>query len=393
MSNDLKSDITIIGAGVIGLAIARSLATQYLPNTSILVLEACNQAGLHTSTRNSGVIHAGIYYPTNSLKAKLCVKGKHLLYRYCAERSISHKKIGKFIVAKAHQKDQLHALWQQAKNNGVDDLIWLETEALKQKEPNVSGDCALFSPSTGIIDSAEYLLVLQADLDALGVDIAYQCQVVSIDTSQSTNRLVINNQGQTLTLESPLVINAAGLGAQTIASATNGLEQSSIPTLYPCKGHYFSLSGPSPFTHLVYPMPEPNTTGLGIHATLDTSGQVRFGPDTQYCSDDYSYQFDNIDTARDRFVNAIRNYYPHIHADNLKQKLQPDFVGIRPKIQGPKQPSCDFIIRDESDNGAHGVINLFGIESPGLTASLAIGEYVTDMVQSRYDELIHLHLK
>jgi L-2-hydroxyglutarate oxidase LhgO len=397
-ADTLHTDICIIGAGVIGLAIARSIAVQASEHSKrhrlhkphkqapldILVLEKNTAAGLETSSRNSGVIHAGIYYPENSLKAQLCIKGNALLYQYAQKRHIPHRQIGKLIVASSSARAQLENLKKNAERNGVDDLHWLDSAQIHQLEPAIKADIGLFSPSTGIIDQSAYIQALQTETEELGVAFAPLCQVDAITpTNQSTKSpylVCLLNQGKTEHVQARIVINAAGLGAQAIAQKTSGLDSQQVPELKACKGHYFSLSGQSPFQHLIYPLPEANTTGLGIHATLDTHGQVRFGPDTQYLAPrpHTTFEYQVCASLKPAFEAAIRQYYPGLNAN----KLQPDFAGIRPKIQGPGEPTRDFIIRDEALQGLPGLINLFGIESPGLTASLAIGDYVNNLIKA-----------
>ncbi len=365
-----KVDITIIGAGVIGLAIARTLAPRY---SNMLILEQADIPGSGISSRNSEVIHAGIYYPSGSLKARLCVRGKELLYDYCQHHAIEHKKIGKLIVAR-HSKDisTLQKLESQAIQNGVNDLQWWDEKKLQSEEPHVKAQLALLSPSTGIIDSHALMLSLLGEAESHGAQLVCRSKVIQISPEQSGFRVSVANDdtdNSAFHFHSKIVINAAGLGAQTLASNIEGLDKQLVPPLHLCKGNYFSYTAPSPFRHLIYPVPEANTKGLGIHATLDLGGQVRFGPDTEYI-DKEDYQVNPEQVVR--FQSAIRHYFPALEND----KLIPDYAGIRPKLQGPNDPFEDFKIQSSKQHGLKGLIQLFGIESPGLTSSLAIAEEV-----------------
>ena len=362
-------DVCVVGAGVVGLAIARETS---MSGMSVLVIEKEAEYGSGISSRNSEVIHAGIYYPEGSLKAKLCVEGKHLLYEYCKQRGIAHRRIGKLIVASsAEQHDELEALNKKAKRNGVDDLQWIDRVQLRAMEPNVSGECALLSPSTGIIDTHGLMTSLLADIESASGILSLQTAFQFAEPTASGFMVEVKSVNERFQFNCGFLINAAGLASQTVASNVMGLSTTAIPPLYYCRGRYFSLSGPSPFNHLVYPLPEANTTGLGIHATLDLGGQARFGPDVEYVdSEDYSLD----QSCRPIFATAIRRYFPALDED----KLNPAYVGIRPKLQAPGAAAQDFVIR----SSLPGLVNLFGIESPGLTSSLAIAKYVvTDMLQ------------
>ncbi len=361
-------DTTIIGAGVIGLAIAAKLARD---GQSTLILEAQSAIGMQTSSRNSEVIHAGIYYPENSLKAKLSVAGKSMLYAYCEQYAVPFKRLGKIIVAtNAAEEQQLHTLAQKAANNGVNDLQELSRQALQKLEPDVSGSLALLSPSTGIIDAHQLMLALLGQAESKGATLALNSKVTRITRCDNQSfELTVDTGDDEFQFISRCVINAAGLQAQAVASKIECLSQDKIPPLHPCKGSYFSLSGKSPFAHLIYPIPDKNTAGLGVHATLDLAGQVKFGPDTEYISAlDYQVDASKIPA----FLAAISRYYPKVSQRNLT----PHFAGIRPKLQGPNDGIKDFVIRSEAENGYPNLIQLFGIESPGLTSCLAIAEYV-----------------
>ncbi len=366
-----KVEITVIGAGVVGLAIARELATR---GKSVLILEKNEMVGMESSSRNSCIIHAGIYYPTGSSKARLCVEGKKLLYAYCEKMNIAHNRTGKLIVASTQEEEnQLELILQQAKANKVTDLEFITQDKLRQLEPNVKASKALFSPSTGIIDIHNLMQAYLAEAESHGATLAVKTSVEQINRSSHGFIITANSQGEHYQFESEQVVNTAGFGAQALAEKTQGVDPGIIPSLHFCKGNYFSITGKSPFKHLIYPVPEKQGRGLGIHATLDLSNQVRFGPDTEYI-DELDY---NVSTQRhDAFKQAISRYYPEI----ANQTLTPDYAGIRSKIQGPKEGPKDFMIQDEMHHGIPGLVQLFGIESPGLTASMAIGREVREIL-------------
>lgn len=362
--NKLDSfDNCVVGAGVVGLAIARKLA---LAGQSVLVIDKEPWYGSGISSRNSEVIHAGIYYPSGSLKAKLCVDGKQLLYAYCQQHNIPHHRIGKLIVASsANQTDELSALKQKAEANGVMDLEWISESQLHEWEPNVAGKAALLSPSTGIIDSHALMTSLLAEIEANGGTLSLKTEFQHAIPGPDGYTVTVNSVGEAYRFRCTKLINSAGLGAQQVASNIEGLAPESIPPLYYCKGCYFSLTGKSPFNRLIYPMPEANTTGLGVHATLDLNGRAKFGPDTEYMDiEDYTVE----DSRREKFAQAIRQYYPALDSS----KLIPGYAGVRPKIQAEGESAKDFMIEKSSRN----LINLYGIESPGLTSSLAIADHV-----------------
>ncbi|NPU94551.1 MAG: NAD(P)/FAD-dependent oxidoreductase [Gammaproteobacteria bacterium] len=358
-------DCCIIGAGVVGLAIAHELA---LRKRSVVILEQEDRHGTGSSARNSEVIHAGIYYPAGSLKATLCVEGRERLYRFCESRGVHHRRIGKLIVAGTQeQHPDLELLQKKASANGVTDLQWIEAKALAQLEPHVSGTSALLSPSTGIVDSHGLMLALLAGINSHGGTLCLKTEFLQAQRLSDGFSIQANSVGETCQIRSEQLINAAGLGAQAVAARIDGLDANAIPPLHLCAGRYFTLSGAAPFTRLIYPLPDAATTGLGIHATLDLQGQVRFGPDTAYIAhEDYRV----ADDLRADFARAIRRYFPALD----ESRLIPAYAGIRPKIQGPGAPAQDFRI----DQPLPGLINLFGIESPGLTAALAIARHVAD---------------
>lgn len=360
-------EVTVVGAGVLGLAIAAILAQQ---GKQVLVLEAGTQFGAGVSSRNSEVIHAGIYYPEGSLKARFCVEGKERLYAFCKQYQVPFRRLGKLIVANESERGQLEGIFQRARANGVRDLQWLTRAELSEKEPALSSDVGLLSPSTGIVDCHAFMEALLGVAVNASAQLVCRTQVLAIQPRENGLEVITQNEDQSLyTFSTQHLVNAAGLGAQGLASKVEGIVGETIPQLYLCKGNYFCYRGRSPFAHLIYPLPEQATVGLGIHATLDLAGNLRFGPDTQY--------IDTIDYAVDvhhqpRFVEAIQQYFPAL----TSTRLEPGYSGIRPKIQGPGDPVKDFVIQSMTEHGVPGLINLFGIESPGLTASLAIAEHV-----------------
>jgi len=360
-------ECVVIGAGVVGLAIARALA---LDGREVVVLEAEDAIGTHTSSRNSEVIHAGIYYPPGSLKALTCVTGKRALYAYCADRGVPYVDCGKIIVAAAEaEMPGLEKLRQLALANGVGDLEYLEPRQVKVMEPEVRCVGALLSPSTGIIDSHALMLAYQGDAEAAGMMIAFKSPVEGGRVMNDGIELRVGGPGA-MTLKARIVVNSAGNGAPSVAGALEGLPAAAVPRRYFCKGNYFTLSGcKSPFRRLVYPAPE--HAGLGVHVTVDMGGQARFGPDVEWV-DTLEY---GVDPARaDKFYAAIRQYWPGL-PDGA---LAPGYCGIRPKLQAPGEPAKDFVIEGPRDHGVPGLVNLFGIESPGLTASLALADIVLE---------------
>src|ERR1039458_4004066 len=361
-------DCVVIGAGVVGLATARALA---LSGREVLVLEAERTIGTGISSRNSEVIHAGIYYPTGTLKARLCVAGRKLLYQYIGQKGIEHRRLGKLILATcAEELPTLRKYEAQALANGVDDLRWPSAEEIRELEPSVHSVAGLLSPSSAIIDSHGLMLGLRADLESRGGIVACNCTVVGGELLENAVMLEIDGDAR-LTLLARTVVNCAGLEAQTVSSLLKGLAPQCIPARFLAKGHYFSMTGRAPFRRLVYPVA--NSAGLGTHVTLDLSGTARFGPDVQWLNE-VDYCFD--EGRKDEFFQAIRLYYP----DMDESRLQPAYTGIRPKLSGPGQPAADFCIRGPAEHSHHSYVALYGIESPGLTASMAIGEYVLGLL-------------
>jgi L-2-hydroxyglutarate oxidase LhgO len=356
-------DCVVIGAGVVGLSVARALARK---GREVIVLEAAEQIISGASSRNSGVIHAGLYYSPGSLKASLCLRGKELLYQYLGDRDLPHRRIGKLVVANGdEQLARLQRIQANARRCGLGDLEWLDTEAVRQLEPAVQAQAALFSPSTGIVDVHDYGLSLLADIETAGGQLLLHSTVCQLDFNSGL-RFSIGDQK----FQCRALINAAGLAAIKLIGGSKRFDRAQLPQQYFAKGHYFSLTGGVPFSHLVYPLPF--VGGLGIHFCLDMAGQGRFGPDVVW-QKDASLKFD--DGRKADFIAAIESYWPQLD----EQRLQPDYVGVRSMIHGPDEPTADFLIQGSSDHGVPGLVNLFGIGSPGLTSSLAIGEAVSEM--------------
>jgi len=360
-----RADCIVIGGGVIGLAVARRLA---IAGVETLLLEREAVPGSHTSSRNSEVIHAGLYYPTGSCKARLCVRGRQQLYRYCQDRGIAHRRCGKLILAVSEgERATLQSYCDTARRNGVIDLVRLTPSDVTALEPAVRCVAALWSPSTGILDSHGYMQSLLGDLATSGGTFACRAEVVHARLERGRHRVFVQQGGACSEFETRLLVNAAGLDAQAVAQSFAGLDPSTIPPRYPAKGHYFTLQGRAPFHHLIYPVA--GGGGLGIHVTLDLAGGVRFGPDVEWILEiDYSID----ESRRDAFATAIRRYYPDLDV----ARLQPGYTGIRPKIAGPGERAADFCIQGPAEHGWPGLVNLYGIESPGLTASLALADEV-----------------
>ena len=368
-------DAIVIGAGVVGLAVARALALQ---GREVMVLEAANAIGTGISARNSEVIHSGMYYPTGSLKASLCVQGRAQVVAYCQERGIAHRLCGKLIVAtEPSQIPKLKAIQDQALANGVTDVRWLSAQEAMAMEGALKCVAALLSPGTGIVDSHGLMLSFQGDLENVGGMVVLNAAVKSVeldpDNTSSPRHLVYMADGSVLA--SHTLINAAGLIAPALAHQFSGLAPQLIPTAYYAKGNYFTLSTAAPFRHLIYPVPE--SAGLGVHLTLDLGGQAKFGPDVQWVDTPDDFQ---VDASRaDAFYAAVRTYWPGL-PDGA---LQSGYAGIRPKISGPNAPAADFLIQGPATHGVAGLVNLFGIESPGLTSSMAIADWVTKLLSQQ----------
>lgn len=359
-----RIEAVVIGAGVVGLACARALARA---GKEVLILERHGAIGSEISARNSEVIHAGIYYPQDSLKARLCVQGRKQLYAFCEQFGVAHSRCGKLIVATSpEQVDRLLDIEQRAASNGVTDLEWLDADEAQDLEPELHCTAALLSPSTGIINSHELMVALLGDAEHHGALLALSSPVLSAAVLDNGIEIVTGGVAA-MRLQADIVVNAAGLEAPALASRVAGFPQAQVPRAYLAKGNYFSLAGKAPFKRLVYPVPEPG--GLGVHLTLDLAGQARFGPDVEWI-DAVDYQV-NPERSQ-RFYGAIRRYWPGLRDGSL----QPAYAGIRPKIVGPGEGDADFLIQGPIAHGIPGLVNLFGIESPGLTSCLAIGDRV-----------------
>ena len=359
-----RVECVVVGAGVVGLAVARRLA---LTGREVVVLEAAGAIGTGTSSRNSEVIHGGMYYPTGSLRARLCVAGKQALYNFCESRGVAHRRLGKLIVAtEPAQLAKLEAIHRQGEINGVGDMRWLEAGEARLLEPEVRCAAALLSPSTGIIDSHGLMLALRGEAEDHGAAFAFHSPAVGGAVSRDGLEIAVGG-AEPMRLTCSLLVNCAGLGAQALGRALEGLPQATVPRQVMAKGNYFSYAGRHPFSRLVYPIPP--EASLGVHVVLDLAGQVRFGPDVEWIDRiDYSVNPDRADS----FYATIRQYWPALPDGSLT----PAYSGIRPKLTGPGETAADFVIQDQRDHGIPGLIALYGIESPGLTSCLAIADEV-----------------
>ena len=366
-----RVECIVVGAGVVGIAVARALASR---GREVVVLESETHIGTGVSSRNSGVIHAGIYYANESLKARVCVQGKHALYRFCEAHGVAHARIGKLVVATdPSQLPALRELRERASGNGVDDLEYLSPDEVAELEPAVRCCGALLSPSTGIVDVHELMVALQGDAEAKGAVFALGTDFVGARV-RSDGLLVRAGGCEPMELGCSLLVNCAGLGAQSVAAGIEGLDARTIPRLYPAKGNYFQLVGRSPFARLIYPMPD--AAWLGVHVGLDLAGRCKFGPDLHWV-DTLDYDVDR--SQADAFYASIRRYWP----DLPDGALEPDYTGIRPKIYAKGEPARDFCVQTADEHGVEGLVNLYGIESPGLTSSIAIGEHVAALGAAR----------
>ncbi|HMM54989.1 MAG TPA: NAD(P)/FAD-dependent oxidoreductase [Candidatus Desulfobacillus sp.] len=359
-----KVGAVVAGAGIIGLACARALA---LRGIETVILEAESAFGTQTSSRNSEVIHAGLYYPAGSLKARLCVDGRRLLHDFCQRHGVAHRRCGKLVVATASgQEERLEAIARQARDNGVEELALLDAAQARALEPQLSAHAALLSPVTGIVDSHGLMLALLGEAQARGAVLALNSPLLCAEARAGGFRLEIGGE-EPMRLDCELLVNSAGLHAAALAAKIDGLAKRHVPRLRYARGNYFSLSGRAPFSRLVYPLPEPG--GLGVHLTLDLGGQARFGPDVEWVETiDYA-----VDARRAlAFEEAVRRYWPALP----EGALQPAYSGIRPKLAGPGEPAADFLVQAPAAHGVAGLVNLFGIESPGLTACLALADHV-----------------
>lgn len=374
MSELYSCDAVVIGAGAVGIAIARRLA---LGGLHTLVLEKNSNFGMETSARSSEVIHAGLYYPEGSLKAALCARGRDQLYDFCATHGVPHRSLGKLIVAQQGQEAKLAAIARAAAANGVA-LQPLDRAGIATLEPEVRADAGLFSPRTGIFDSHQYMLALLGDAEGAGAHLVRDAHVDVIDRTASGYRLAVRNAGEALRLECRVLVNSAGLWAQKVAARIDGLAAAFVPPLFLAKGSYATLSGRCPFNHLVYPLPEPG--GLGVHLTLDMGGGARFGANVEWLQTRDPAQIDY----------AVRADLPGLYAPLIAAwwpaldpaALAPGYSGVRPKTVGPEDPNADFRIDGPAAHGLPGLVNLFGIESPGLTASLAIADHVEGLLRA-----------
>lgn len=360
-------EAVVVGAGIVGLAVARALA---LSGREVLVLESADAIGTGTSSRNSEVVHAGIYYPTGSRKARTCVAGSRRLFSYCADRGVAHRRIGKLIVATSDaQRARLDAILAHAQANGATEVRAVTSAEIRELEPDLVADAALLSPRTGIVDSAGVMRAFERDIEDAGGAVVLRSRVTGGAIRDGYTELVVDDVG---TLGARVVVNAAGLDAWSVAGALDRFPGRLIPSRNLAKGTYFTLaSGTPPFGRLIYPVPEAG--GLGVHLTLDLGGAARFGPDVQWV-DQVAYELDASRSAG--FTEAIARYWPGV----IGHELVPAYAGVRPKISGPGEPDADFVVQGPSDHGVPGLVNLFGIESPGLTACLALADEVTEVL-------------
>ena len=363
-------DAVVVGAGVVGLAVARALA---MAGREVIVLDAAEAIGTETSSRNSEVVHAGIYYPRDSLMARLCVEGRRRLYAFCDDHGVPYAKCGKLIVATSEgEAGRLDGILSRAEANGVEGMRRLTGDEARAMEPALSCVAALHSPETGILDSHGYMLALRGDAEAAGAMLAFHAPVLAGRAAGDGITLSVGG-AEPMTLRAALVVNAAGLHAPAVAASIAGMPRQMVPTAYYARGNYFTLTGRAPFSRLIYPVPEPG--GLGVHLTLDLGGQARFGPDVEWIDGiDYA-----VDPRRaDVFYDAVRRYWPGLRDG----ALQAGYSGIRPKISGPGQPAQDFCVQSVAAHGVAGLVNLFGIESPGLTAAIALADLVVDAARA-----------
>lgn len=361
-----RTHTVVIGAGVVGLATARALARQ---GREVLVLEAGQRHGEGISSRNSEVVHGGLYYPQGSLKAELCVQGRQAIYEFCEQRHLPFRKCGKWIVARENEADRLMEIHDQAEKNGVG-LMLFDGQAMSRQLPDIVADAALYSPETGIVDSHALMTALLGELEDAGGQLICQAPVAEVVAEPGGYRLAVGGT-EPCWLKASAVVNCAGLGAVSLARGWEGMPPERVPVQHFARGVYFSYSGRHPFKSLIYPVPEPG--GLGVHLTLDMAGQARFGPDVEWIdSPEYS-----VDPQRARtFAQSISRWWPQLDPD----RLQPAYAGVRPKLHGPHATFADFQVQGPEVHGLQGVVHLFGIESPGLTASLAIADRVADML-------------
>jgi L-2-hydroxyglutarate oxidase LhgO len=367
-----KVDVMVIGAGVVGLAVARSLS---MVGRSVVVIERHAYAGMETSSRNSGVIHSGIYYAPGSAKAILCVRGRELLYEYCRARQVPYRQCGKLIVAQRSEESRLESVQATALKNGVTDLAWLDQAGVREKEAAIRASAGLWCPRTGIISVHEFMSALHGDVENAGGNVVFRTEFIAAHAVSQGFAVTVLCQGELSTIACECLINSAGLAATTVLSRIDGYPAGRIPRQYFAKGNYFEYTRHSPFQHLVYPMP--GEGGLGVHATLDIAGRLRFGPDVEWLQEivgdvDYAVRPER----GERFYAAIREYWPELPDNGLSAS----YSGIRPKLVGPGSVPADFLVEGPADHEVPGLINLLGIESPGLTSALALGEQVEHLL-------------
>lgn len=361
-------DMIIIGAGAVGLAITRQLA---MAGQEVILIEANDSFGMETSSRNSEVIHAGLYYLEGSLKAKLCCRGAQMMYDFCRDHGVETRNYGKLIVATSpDQRTRLEEIKARGDANGVPGLAIIDGDELKEKEPHLSAEAALYSPLTGVVDSHNYMAALEGDAENNGATIVYQSRFQSSQPSALGHDVVVESQGEVMTLSCRKIINTAGHGAQAVARGIGGMDASQIPPQYMAKGQYFTTAKKPPFSHLIYPVPSGG--GLGIHLTLDTGGGARFGPDIAWV-ENLDYEVDPMD--RDKFHGLISSYWPELEPEDLI----PAWAGVRPKIVPDGSVFQDFMVQSADTHGADNVWCLYGIDSPGLTSSLAFAEYISTL--------------
>jgi L-2-hydroxyglutarate oxidase LhgO len=368
-----RVDALVVGAGVIGLAVARELA---LAGHEVVVIDRAEGIGTATSSRNSEVVHGGLYYPPGSLKARLCVEGREALYRYCEQHGVAHRRCGKLVVAVDDAEVAgLQALHAHALANGVADAHLIDGAAARALEPALRCVAALHSPSTGIVDSHGVMLALQGDAEDRGAVLALHSPFEGAVVTRDGFDVWVGG-AQPMRLTTRMLVNAAGLHASTVARHIVGLEARHVPATRWCRGHYFALGGRAPFSRLVYPMH--NSAGLGVHFTLDLGGQGRFGPDVDWLADGVGEDYTVDSTRIAGFEREIRRYWPGLRDG----ALAPAYSGIRPKLVGPGEPAADFRIDGPAQHGVPGLVNLFGIESPGLTASLPVASRAASLLQA-----------
>ena len=358
--------VLVVGAGAVGLAVARELA---LAGHDVIVAEATSGIGNGVSSRNSEVIHAGLYYPTGSLRAQHCPRGRRMLYEFCASHGVPHRKAGKLVVATdAGELPRLEAILAQARKNGVEGVEIIESSAAKELEPALVTTAAMLSPETGIIDTHRFMLALRGDLEDQGGAIAFNTPIERIALARGGWEAHFSDESIVV----DAVVNCAGLGAQRLARAAEGYPGERVPKLVLAKGNYFSFTGRPVFSRLIYPVPVPG--GLGVHVTLDLAGRMRFGPDVEWI------EAENYDVTPERaqsFYASIRKYWPGL-PDDL---LAPDYAGIRPKLTAAGEPAADFMIEGPQQHGLPRMVHMFGIESPGLTCALSLAQVVRAAIE------------